>query len=108
MSRPSEKSLILAEDLLDYVHPGMTRAAALQEIAQMVDEMNAELVNSVSALLANPEPASPGSHEILLSHLKRVLADYKPWRLEVESQHELFAANTQTVTHPRAVAGQMP
>jgi hypothetical protein len=107
MIRPSEKSLSLAEELIDYVHPGMSRAAALHEVAHMVDDMNAELVEAVGALLANPG-ATRESNEILLSHLRRVLAEYKPWRMEVESQHELFASNTQTGTQSPSVAGQMP
>lgn len=108
MTKPSEKSLSVAEDLLDYVHPGMPRAAALHEVAQMVDEMNSELVETVSALIVELESSRPGSHTVLLTHLKHLLADYKPWRAESKSQHELFSPETTTVTQAGTVAGQMP
>jgi hypothetical protein len=90
MIRPSEKSLAVAEELLDYVHPGMPRAAALQEVAQMVDGMNVELLAAVHALINEMEPASPNAHDVLLNH------------------HELFTPPTETVSSPTAVAGQMP
>lgn len=108
MIRPSEKSMVVAEELLDYVHPGMPRAAALQEVAQMVDGMNAELLSSVCALISEMEHAGAGSHEVLLTHLKHVLAEYKPWTADAQEQHELFAAATQTATSANVVAGQMP
>jgi hypothetical protein len=108
MIRPSEKSLELAGELLDYVHPGMTRAAALHEVAQLVDGMNTELLNAVHALLAEIEQAGPGAHDVLLHHLQHVLADYRPWTAETEAQHELFGSTTETVSTPTAVAGQMP
>jgi hypothetical protein len=108
MIRPSEKSLAVAEELLDYVHPGMPRAAALQEVAQMVDGMNVELLAAVHALINEMEPASPSSHDVLLNHLKHVVAEYKPWTAETQEQHELFTPPTETVSSPTAVAGQMP
>jgi len=108
MIRPSEKSLELAGELLDYVHPGMTRAAALQEVAQLVDEMNTELLAAVHGLLAEMEKAGPGPHDVLLHHLKHIVATYKPWTAGSETQHELFVAPTETASSPTAVAGQMP
>ena len=108
MIRPSEKAILVAEELLDYVHPGMPRAAALQEVAQMVDGMNAELLASVYALIVELEQTKAGSHDVLLSHLKHVLAEYKPWTADAQEQHELFASTTQTVSSPNVVAGQMP
>lgn len=108
MTRPSEKALCIAEELIDYVHPGMTRAAALHEIANMVDEMNSELVEAISAMLAEVERSSPDSHTALFNHLRELLSDYKPWRVETERQHELFPANTSTATKALSVAGQMP
>lgn len=108
MIRPSEKSLSIAEDLLDYVHPGMTRAAALQEVAQMVDEMNSELVTAVQALLAELERTGKGSNTVLAGHLRHLLADYTPWHTNDAAQHELFTAPTKSHNAPPAVAGQMP
>jgi hypothetical protein len=108
MTRPSEKALCIAEDLLDYVHPGMTRAAALHEVADMVDEMNSELVETVSALLVEVERTGPGPHATLFHHLRELLADYKPWHVATDHQHELFPSLTSTATKTVAVAGQMP
>lgn len=108
MVKPSEKSLDLAEELLDYVHPGMTRSAALQEVAGMVDEMNTELVEAVTALLNEIEESGAGTHAVLVSHLRHVLADYKAWSTESEEQHDLFTSPTESATHNNSTAGQMP
>ena len=108
MIKPSEKSLCIAEELVDYVHPGMSRAAAIQEVAQMLDEMNSELVEAVSALVNDASAPDPQSQAVLLEHLKETLAQYQPWRVKNERQHELFVSNTSTATQSSAVAGQMP
>lgn len=108
MSRPSEKALTLAEDLLDYVHPGMPRAAAVQEMAQMIDEMNSELVEVVSSAVNELEKCGHGPSYALLTHLRRIALDYKPCVIDSQVQHELFASETATVTQPAPVAGQMP
>jgi hypothetical protein len=108
MIRPSEKSLGIAEDLLDYVHPGMTRAAALQEVAQMVDEMNGELLESIQSLLAELEQSDKGSNAVLINHLRHVLVDYTPWHTDNSAQHELFTSVTESRNSNRAAAGQMP
>jgi hypothetical protein len=108
MIRPSEKALGVAEDLLDYVHPGMTRAAATHEVAQMVDEMNTELLEAITTLLAELERTGPGPHAVLINHLRHLLADYRPWRTEPDRQHELFESLTSTATKTREVAGRMP
>jgi len=86
----------------------MTRAAALHEVAQMVDEMNAELLAATSALLDEIERTNPESHAVLTAHLQHLLADYTPWRAEPDRQHELFPASTSTVTESAAVPAQMP
>lgn len=98
MSRPSEKAADIAQELLDYVHPGMSRAAATDEIARMVDGMNAELLDVVDALLAAVERDGPGPHAILLNHLREISVNYKPLALDVGAQHELFSSATETKT----------
>jgi hypothetical protein len=108
MSRPSEKALTLAEDLLDYVHPGMPRGAAIQEMAQMIDEMNSALVEVVCAAVDEFEKSSHGPSSALLTHLRRVALDYKPYVIDSQAQHELFTAETNTGTLTAPVAGQMP
>lgn len=108
MIRPSERAINIAEELLDYVHPGMPRAAALNEVAEMVDEMNAELLTAVNALLAEVEQTGPDSHAAQLNRIRHLMTGYQPWRVEPATQHELFAAGTSTATEAQAVAGQMP
>jgi hypothetical protein len=108
MNKPSERALSIAEELLDYVHPGMSRAAALQEVAQMVDAVNADLVEAVNELLAEAERSGPGPQGDLLHRLRQLLVDYRPWRAEEEGGHELFASNTSTGSQAHAIAGQMP
>lgn len=108
MIRPSEKALSIAEDLLDYVHPGMSRAAALQEVAQMVDEMNSELLEAIQALLAEADRSGLGPNDALLHHIRQLLVEYQPWRVDSASQHELFGPRTSTATRSEAIAGKMP
>jgi len=108
MSRPSEKALGIAEELLDYVHPGMNRAAAIEEIATIVDDMNADLLAVVTALVAESRKTSSGQHAVLINYLREISANYKPEHSDTEGQHELFIAQTATHTAPGAVAGQMP
>lgn len=111
MSRPSEKALAIAEELIDYAHHGMTRAAAVHEIAAMVDEMNADLVEVATALVNEAETNGAGRHVVLINHLREILLNYKPLRCDAEAQHELFSAETHTATETAPAAapeGQMP
>jgi len=80
----------------------------VNEVAHMVDEMNAELIDAITSLVAISCASNAASQAVLLSHLRRVLAEYKPWRAESEQQHELFPADTRTGTQTGVVAGQMP
>lgn len=105
---PSEKAVQLAEELLDYAHPGMTRAAAIREMATMIDESNRELIEVVDALLADVERTGSGQHAVLLNHLRTISLNYEPHSVAAETQHELFTADTQTQNSESAVAGQMP
>ena len=68
MSRSSEKASNIAEELLDYVHPGMTHAAAIEEIATMIDEMNGDLLRVVNAMLSEEERIGPTRHAVLMNH----------------------------------------
>jgi hypothetical protein len=104
MSRPSEKACQLAEELVDYVHPGMSRAAAINEVAAMVDGMNAELVDVIETLLEQAERTGPGQHAVLIHHLREITQNYRPIRSEAEGQHELFASDTSTESPPAAKA----
>ena len=108
MSRPSEKALGIAEELLDYVHPGMSRAAAIEEIASMIDEMNDELLEVVTALVDDAEKRGAGPNPALVNHLREIALNYRRWLIEPEGQHDLFTLTTHTATSSTVVAGQMP
>jgi hypothetical protein len=108
MSRPSEKAASIAEELVDYVHPGMNRAAAIREIAAMIDATNAELLEVVSAILNEAKTNGPGPHAVLLNHLREISVNYRPLQSDLDDQHQLFAAETDTATGANVVAGQMP
>lgn len=96
MNHPSEKALGIAEELIDYVHPGMNRAAAIEEIATIVDGMNDELVEAAAALASEVERSGPGQHLELLNHLREVSLHYNHWQSEIGGQHDLVAATTRT------------
>src|SRR5215471_10919238 len=89
MNHPSEKALSIAEEMLDYVHPGMSRAAALRELAGMIDEMNADLVDAVTALTHEVKRCETGQCVGPLYHLQEVARQYLPWDDRREEQHEL-------------------
>ena len=108
MSRPSEKALGIAEELLDYVHPGMSRAAAVEEIASMIDDMNTELLEVVTAILERSQGQFGGHPVGWADHLRELLTAYQPWRPDPHAQHELFTSETVTSTHAAPIAGQMP
>ena len=53
MKRPSERALNLADEGLAYLCPGLTRADALHELAEMVDQNNSERVRAALAVAGN-------------------------------------------------------
>jgi hypothetical protein len=107
MKRPSEKAQGIADELLDYVHPGMSRAAASDELAGMVDEMNADLVEAVVNLLDEAERTGPGPFTGWLNRLREVARSYTPARASTDLQHVLFLSTTVTANSPSR-PGQMP
>jgi hypothetical protein len=108
MSRPSDKASQLAEELVDYVRPHMSRAAAIVEMASLVDDMNSELIEVIESLLEQAKRIGPGQHALLLNHLDEVMQTYRPLRLNPESQHELFEASTTTITPVTKVSAKAP
>lgn len=109
MSAPSEKATNLAEELVDYVHPGMSRNAAAREIATMIDSMNAELIATVTSLLQEPETAPHTRRVMLLDNLRVLIAAYKPVELDSSAQHELFDPTGHPITSDtHIIAGKMP
>jgi hypothetical protein len=104
LSRPSEKALGLAEELLDYVHPGMTRAAAIREMAMLIDGMNEELVQMAATLVNAAQPEERGRLATLMGRLQAILAEYEPLHaaLQEESYPSVRTATAGAVAGPRA------
>jgi hypothetical protein len=104
MTQPSEKALSLAEEILDFSTRGLTREDAIQELAQMIDEMNGDLVEAAAASLECASltcnlPSTP-----CLAQLKRVVTGYRPLRLGPDTQTEFFALpGIRGQTNPPAV-----
>src|SRR6267154_2428104 len=90
MKQPSEKASSLAEEVIDFVSHGSSRADTIRELADMIDETNGELVESVTALLHDAELAGNPPYPLSLSQLRRVLSGYKPLRAGPDTQTEFF------------------
>lgn len=107
MKRPSDKALAIAEELVDYVHPGMTRAAATREVAEMIDDANEELLEAVGRVLAEMDRCGAGGCSAAMADLRQVIRNYKPIPLHAEHEHgDLFDAKTPVQTS--LFAGGMP
>jgi hypothetical protein len=106
MTRPSEKALSLAEDILDSTTRGLTREDAINELAEMIDEMNGDLLEAAAAsvecaALTCHVPSAP-----CLAQLKRVVTGYQPMRLGSDGQTEFFTkVGVPAQTKQPAVAG---
>ena len=99
MNRPSEKALSLAEELSDYEHRGLTRADAINEMAEIIDETNRELVESAITLLDDAERHGGAPLPWHLARLKRALLGHEPLRTSPDTQTELFV-ETAAVAPP--------
>ena len=70
MKQPSEKALRLAEEIFDHVAYGLTRSDVLQELAEMVDESNGNLLESVSrGMVESPAPITTRMAEPALNRV---------------------------------------
>jgi hypothetical protein len=98
MYRPSDKAMVIAEEMIDYVHPGMSRGAAVREIAGMIDEMNADLMEAVHALTCEVRRCAGGPCGALLYQVEEMARQYQPLCDRSDDQHELFAAGPGTTT----------
>ena len=107
MKRPSERALATAEQLVDYVHPGMPRSAATREIAEMLDEANAELLQAVEHLLADVERIGPAVSPKAITELRHIYREYRPAPLLLDQEaQDLFGAKTPIQTN--LFSGEMP
>ena len=91
MKRPSERALDLAEEILNHVRHGLTRNDELYELAEMIDDHDADLVSAVQYLLydAEHDGGIPGPSAV--ARVKDTVADYQPPRTSPKAQAELFA-----------------
>lgn len=94
MKRPSEKALRLGEELFDYVPYGLTRANAIQELAEMTDESNHALLEAVSAVLQDAQRNGGVPAAFHVAQLQRVFSDYEPIAWPSDSQAELAGIGT--------------
>lgn len=90
MNAPSDKALALAEELIDYVHPGMSRASVRRELAGMVDDFNADLLAAVNHLVAEAERHGAGPCAEAAAALREVAREYQPGRDPVVPHEDLF------------------
>ena len=89
MNRPSEKALKVGEELLDHVAYGLTRNDTIKELAEMVDESNADLLAAINALLADAQRNGGVPAAFHVANLRSVLAGYDPLPPLPDSQGEL-------------------
>jgi len=99
MKRPSERALNLADEILDYLRPGLTRADALHELAEMVDRNNSKRLRAARAVAGNAAFNGCLSDTATLARLKKVLSIYPPHA--VAESHSLgFLANVSATPTP--------
>ena len=97
MKRPSDQALDLAEKILDHVRYGLTRADALYELADMIDESNEELLRAVRSALREAEWRSGPSSSEATVQLRETLREYLPQRTETDAQRDLFLSQPATL-----------
>jgi hypothetical protein len=90
MKRPSERALGLAEEILDHVRYGLTRADAIYELAEMIDEHNEELLSAISATLRDAERHGGLAGLGPLAELREAARDYQPLRTAADDHPDLF------------------
>lgn len=98
MKRPSQRALDLADEICDHVRHGMTRADAVYELADMIDESNADLLRAARMVAGDiKRDGSPPDVESV-AQLREVLHDYEPWPVASSDQEELFKEATNSPT----------
>jgi len=97
MKRPSEKALNLAEEIFNHVAYGLTRSDVLQELAEMVDESNGNLLESVSAVLEDAQRSGGVPAAFHIAQLRRVFSDYEPipWPPDAQGEFAEIGAPAQ-------------
>jgi hypothetical protein len=98
MKRPSERALDLADEILDHVRHGLTRADALYELAIMVDETNAELLQAARAVVETAGRNGSAPDAEAMARLREVLREYQPWPVAASDRKEFFPETTSAPT----------
>jgi len=83
--------MALADEILDYVGYGLTRADAAQELAEVIDEHYADLVQAARNLIADAAHRQGAVDAHSLAQLQRILAEYQPFAAEPANQPDLFS-----------------
>jgi len=78
MRQPSKKSLAVAEEILDHVNYGLSRADIIQEWAEVIDENNLALLEAASDLIDSAETNSGVPDARYVHKLQGALAEYQP------------------------------
>ena len=97
MKRPSERALGLAEEIMDHVRYGLTRADALYELADMIDEQNEELLSAVGNILRDAERHGGLAGPDTLTQLREAARDYRPLVSASEDHPDLFVPRSATL-----------
>jgi hypothetical protein len=97
MKRPSERALGLAEEILGHVRYGLTRADALYELAEMIDEHNEELMSAVGSTLRDAERHGGFAGPDALAQLREAVRDYRPVVVASGDHPDLFVPRPATL-----------
>jgi hypothetical protein len=97
MKRPSERALGLAEEILDHVRYGLTRADALYELAEMIDEHNDELLSVIGDTLRDAERHGGLADPDALAELREAVRDYQPLRIAADDHPDFFVEQPATL-----------
>jgi hypothetical protein len=97
MKRPSERALGLAEEIMDHVRYGLTRADALYELAEMIDNHNEELLSAIGDTLRDAERSGRIVGHDVLARLREAARDYQPVRVGAGDHPDLFVPQPATL-----------
>jgi hypothetical protein len=97
MKRPSEYALGLAEEMLDHVRYGLTRADALYELAAAIDEHNDELLSAIGAALRDAERHGGVAGPETVSQLRDAAREYQPLRIPADDHPDFFVPQPATL-----------
>ena len=77
----------MAEEIIDHVNYGLSRADILREWAEVIDENNLTLLEAASDLIDSAETNSGVPDARYVHKLQRVLAEYQPQTEHLSRTH---------------------